>query len=518
MIARSSETRSSRALVATVAIAIGLAVRMPTLAEPLLEGAAGKQTHTAMIARNAYLGRTTWARPVVDDIGRPGYFVKELPAVPVAAALSYGLLGGVQEWVGRLLPACAWLLATPLVIDVARRFAGPPVPLLAGLWFVLAPLGVVYSRAFMNDAVAVAVSIVTLWLGLRWKDAPRAGAAAATGLALWVALLLKPHAIFWTAPALTVLSLRRPTSKTLDAAWLVGAVVMAVVLAAPWYLHAWSLHRTYPIPGAMVADGWVDVSLWWNPELYRVVFSQELWMVFTPAGALLAAYAWISRGRPRSATSAALLAWGAGVAFHCILLATRMFDEGARRTEYYQLALVLPAAISIALGLADLGERLANRARVRWIAVAGAIIALSYSAVSATVDAMTPPARYANLLRDCAIVKQLTGPADEIAVVADRPGTVLYYCDRRGMALVPTDPPHAGARSEGQPLDLAAAQANARLANDLARVRFLYVPFPELLELTPKLAKEIERSWSRVPAAPENVHLYERRRRPGPTG
>src|SRR5262245_41454141 len=92
-------------LAAVLAMAIGLLVRLPTLGLPLLDGAAGKQTHTAMVARNLYRGSSTWERPRVDDIGHPGYFVKEAPVLPAAVAVLYGALGGPHEWVGRLLPA-----------------------------------------------------------------------------------------------------------------------------------------------------------------------------------------------------------------------------------------------------------------------------------------------------------------------------------------------------------------------------------------------------------------------------
>jgi hypothetical protein len=194
-----------------------------------------------------------------------------------------------------------------------------------------------------------------------------------------------------------------------------------------------------------------------------------------------------------------------------------MFDEGARRTEYYQLALVPPASILIALGLADLSERLSSWARARWLVVAGAVFALLISAVSATLEAMAAPAGYARLLEDCADVQHLTTPTDEIAVLSDRPGTVLYYCDRRGMALVPTSAPTASSPKHGGSSLESAAQA-ARLANDLARVRYFYVPFPNLLALTPQLEKEIERNWRLLPTAPADLHLYERRHVPGSTG
>ena len=48
-------------LAAVLAMAIGVLVRLPTLGFPLLEAAAGKQTHTAMVARNLYRGSSSWA-------------------------------------------------------------------------------------------------------------------------------------------------------------------------------------------------------------------------------------------------------------------------------------------------------------------------------------------------------------------------------------------------------------------------------------------------------------------------
>src|SRR5262245_43427305 len=116
---------------AVLAIVLGLAIRAPTLGLPLLEGAAGKQTHTAMVARNLYLGTASWTRPRVDDIGHPGYFLKEAPILPTAVAGVYMLLGGTSEWVGRLIPALAWLLAAPAVVAIAATFGGGSTPFLA---------------------------------------------------------------------------------------------------------------------------------------------------------------------------------------------------------------------------------------------------------------------------------------------------------------------------------------------------------------------------------------------------
>ena len=119
---------------------LGLAVRLPGLAEPLFEGAAGKQTHTAMVARNLQRGRASWLRPMVDDVGRPGYFVKELPLVAGLAAVVHGFTGAPLGAVGRSIGAVAWLIGAILLFSLVRRDRSPRVAALIGRLPHLRPL------------------------------------------------------------------------------------------------------------------------------------------------------------------------------------------------------------------------------------------------------------------------------------------------------------------------------------------------------------------------------------------
>ncbi len=507
-------SRPGARLALAAALALGAAARLPTLSAPLLEGAAGKQTHLAMVARNLYRGRCTWTRPIVDDIGRPGYFVKEIPAFPLAVAAAYEALGGPREWAGRALAAAGWLAAAPLVASLAARLGGGLAPAAAALFFVLSPLALVYSRGFLNDPWAVAASILALHLGLRWREAPSPARAAACGLATSLALLLKPHVAFWLGPALGVLAFAPGPIPRRERGLLASCGAAAIALAAPWYVHAWAVHRAYPTGGAMVASGWVDPALWLEPELYRVVLGHALWMVLTPAGALLAALG--AAARPphrarREPLEIALLFWGAGVLLQCVALATRMLDRPARGSEYYELALVPAAAVWVGLGLERMRERLSGRPIARW-AIPGALAAaMLLSGARSTLEALRPPERYRGLLAGCASVRAATRPDDEIAVLSDRPGTVLYYCDRRGITLVPAGGPLA------QRLDPRSdPEGTWRVGRALARARYLYLPFPDLVERTPGLAAEPARSWRPSRAVPHGIRLYERRRRGRP--
>lgn len=501
------ERHRTRLWLAAIVVA-GLAIRLPGLDAPLLEGAAGKQTHTAMVARNLYRGRGTWQRPMVDDVGPPGYFVKELPLLPALAALVYGLTGGPHDPIGRLIGIAAWLLATPAVVALVARDRGSREGLLAGAWFVLAPLGIAYSRSFMSDPAMIAASLAALAAAFRWRARPTALRAATAGAWLALALLLKPHAAFWLAPALAVAALGRDAATASErpgAGSLAGlglCLTIATGIAGAWYAHAARVHEAFPVPGATVPQGWIDPRLWLEPALYGRIAAQLATMVWTPAGIALTVIALWRPRPPFGLAERALLAWGAGAVVQSIALGTRMFDDAARGTEYYQLALVPVACILVARGAA----RFADAAERQWHgggawALGAVIAALALGAASAVRPALATPARYASLLDDCAEVRARTPPDARLLVVADRAGTVLYYCDRRGVVVTPAS---SLTRATAVTRASAAPETVARALGDATHV---YLPFPDIVPR--ELADALAHDWERIPTR-SGTELYAR--------
>jgi hypothetical protein len=320
-----------------------------------------------------------------------------------------------------------------------------------------------------------------------------------------LSLLLKPHSAFWLVPAFAVVLLgatRRAGSRA-GVAFLGVCLLVGVLAPLPWYLHAAAVHRVHPVPGATTLDGWFDGRLLLDPRLPGIILRQDWEMVFTPLGVVLACLGML---RPDRITKI-FLAWGAGVLLQCAIFATRMFDVLARGTEYYQLPMVPVAAVLVARGLVRLASMIAAwRPGMRHAALALGVVALLASAALYARPALAVPAQYESLLDDCAAVQDETSPGDELLVIADRGGTILYYCDRRGTTLAPVTRLHPalvdtrkGARAEG----LGAAWANAR---------WVFVPFPELLEDVPHVAAMLERDWQPVATRRPDIRLYERKR------
>lgn len=474
------------------------------LEQPLLEGAAGKQTHTAMVARNLHRDRATFTRPRVDDVGQPGYFIKELPVLAAGAATAYDLSGAVDERWLRLLATAAWLLALPAFAGLVRGALGLRAALVAGLWMVASPMATTYVPSAMTDPLAVAASIGTLASVVAWQRAPGLVRAMLCALLVTAAALLKPHAVFWLGPAAVWLVFRggsrAPTVPRAAVAALAAFTAVGIAAATAWYLHAASVHQAYPVPGATVADGWTDASLLHRPALYTEIGRQATMMVFTPLGLALALLGLV-RGPRLDPVERAFLLWGAGVLVQCLVFAPRMFDGLSRGTEYYQLPLVPTAAVLIGRGLEVLSAWPA-RGRRGNVIMAAALVLLLVGAVREASIAASIPKRYENLLSDCDKVRAVTAASDRFVVFADRGGTVLYYCDRSGIVF-------SRAREE---LDDAPSGNAAVAPIDVSRAmddaNFVYFPFAQENDEEGGLPTQLAEMWSEVPLPDSGARLF----------
>lgn len=493
-------------------MALALAIQAPGLGAPLLEGAAGKQAHTAMIARNLYRGRSTWMRPIVDDLGAPGYFVKEVPLVPGLAALGYGVAGSVDERWGRLVSCSAWAFGAALTFTILGG-SGLVTQIVGSLWWILAPLALAYAPAFQTDPTMVTVSLAALLSTLRWRAQPSAGRATTVGVLLSIALLLKPHAAFWLLPSMLFVAAaaESPTTPRPRARQLVvlgSCAAIGCAIAGCWYAHAATIHLHHPAAGATVPYGWIDPTLLLRGDFYRELTRQQVCMVFTPPGLLLGGLGILRGKREWTLAEKALLIWGAGSLLQAFVFSTRLFDDLSRGTEYYQLPMIPVAGLLIGRGIRMLLDLLNTRPWPCRAAVGGlsGVVLLLFAAHAAR-GAMRAPARYGNLLAQCEEVRRLTTPRDEIFVLSDRGGVVLYYCDRRGSGFVIRDSvPSVFWKSHNMP-------SADQLELAVARARYAYVPFPELLPPNSPWMKMFEEQWDRVASQDSSMILYRKRSR-----
>ncbi|HZX43599.1 MAG TPA: glycosyltransferase family 39 protein [Myxococcaceae bacterium] len=181
--------------------------------------------------------RGDWLTPTVD--GRPDF--TKPPLLYWAMALSFSLFGATL-WAARLPVALAALALAWLAGRLARREVGDsaePVAILV----VGTCLGLLrYARVDLMDvplALAIAIGLWALWR-VAEGEAPRL--LLVTGVAGAAAMLLKGPVGLLLMVVPGVVYLRRSRLPRPGLPWLIGAAVLALLLAAPWYAAMASRH------------------------------------------------------------------------------------------------------------------------------------------------------------------------------------------------------------------------------------------------------------------------------------
>lgn len=243
--------------------AVGLGVRLYQLSAPPLDFHPTRQLHSALIARGMYYEQDAavpaWQREMAvtqwhtEGIIEPQVFER-------LVAGTYQLLGRVDLRAPRLYAILFWMAAAIFLIWVALDMIGRGGALVAGLFFLIWPYGVIASRAFMPEPLMIALMVAALWAAMRWSQRGGWIWALAAGILAGLSIYIKSTVVFFLVPALGALILsRRSLWKALrdPQIWLlVGLTIIPYV--------AYELDGLY-LRGYLVGQ----LSLRFFPEMWR---------------------------------------------------------------------------------------------------------------------------------------------------------------------------------------------------------------------------------------------------------
>ena len=286
-----------------------------------------------------------WITPTVD--GLPDY--SKPPLLEWAMQVAF-LLFGVKLWAARLPVALAIVGLAWVAGRLARDEVGSDAEPVAIL-FTGTMLGVLrYGRLAMQDvplALALALGLTCVWRVARGEDsrwllgAGVAGAAAALLKGPVGPLLLALIATWW-------LVRRRP--DTLRSRWLLAAIGLGVVLAAPWYVLMAERHGSAFLGQFFGAE---------NLGKFRFP-----WTLAGEVGLLVAlpvlALPWTLRARARG--PAAALAWP------WVAVVLGVFSLPGLKHDHYVVPALVPLAL-LASGPSSVAGRRASAALLGVIAV-----------------------------------------------------------------------------------------------------------------------------------------------------
>ncbi|MGI8983634.1 MAG: glycosyltransferase family 39 protein, partial [Acidimicrobiales bacterium] len=248
-----------------VVLFLAIAVRIPTLDEPLVEEHAFRQTQTAYTALLFHEQGVDLLHPKLPVLGAPFEVPFEFPLFQALAAapMSWGLSPDVAV---RTTALACFLLAALLLWGLVRHLGGRTAALVALGAFLFSPFSLLWSRASLIEYLAVAGALGWLWAGLLWRDRRRAVYAVASLVAGLTAMLVKPTtAALWVLP---LLAYRAVAERDGWKSWFRARfdLVLAVVVVVPFVAAlAWTAHAD-AIKAANPATKWLT-SAWlatWN--------------------------------------------------------------------------------------------------------------------------------------------------------------------------------------------------------------------------------------------------------------
>lgn len=418
---------------------IGLAAlaRVPTLAQPLTENFAWRQTQTAWTARIFHEQGIDLLHPEVPVHGPPWVFGFEFPLFQALGSLlmDAGLPADVAM---RTLGLITFLATGWLVYVLVARLAGATASLVALGAFLFSPFGLVWGRTSLIEYLATAAALGFLLAAVQWRQ-DRRPVTYALALALGVtAMLVKiTTGAFYLLPLLAVRG-RDGRPVALRDWRLVPLIAVPSLAGLGWIAYIDGLKASIPATAfqtsaRMIVFNFGTPALRLDPE-FLVAVGAAIGVGLMGSGLLI----WL----PAALAKLRRIADGPflGALIVSVMVAAPLVLAPLYATQnYYPAAMSPVVAMLVGLGAAWGWEH--RRSGVgRFVVLAGP--ALWIATLGVTLDYWT--IGYAGVVdRDgslpaAAYVRERTESDDW--VVVDGRGwdpTILYYADRRGYMLDP---------------------------------------------------------------------------------
>jgi 4-amino-4-deoxy-L-arabinose transferase-like glycosyltransferase len=422
------------------ALAIGLALRLYGIGNPIMDHPGWRQGDTAAIARNFAERQFNIMYPQTTYNGPPPNYVElELQIVPFLAA-SLDKVFGVHEIFGRLI-AFAFSLGTIVMVAVFARwlFDSPLAGTIAGFFYAIFPGSVYYGRTFMPDGAMVFFLTVALYAAaplLLDRERLAARGVAWTTALLSVAYLAKPVALLGLAPLGGLVWDRFRARKAMVPAAIATLIVLPVALVwlydrrvasyAEWH-WASGITRLHVLPSLGGAFASL-AALAAKCTQFRLALGMLRETMLGQISFLLAIAAFFALPWITARSKTLLWAWLAGGLAYVFVVVT------VERVDYYLYPLLPLCALVIGGMLARFvalvrGVDAAPAARYALVAL------VPLAALVALLTSRAPVAAYysynAQAYRN-AVELDRTLPPGALVVIAHYGADVQYYIDRFG--------------------------------------------------------------------------------------
>lgn len=229
--------RTALRIILALIFLAALAIRLYDLDDPPLDFHPARQIHSALIARGFF----AHLEPDLPDFERDRSMALgnseiwiEPPVMETLTAAVYYLIGNDPLWVARIYAIVFWLAGGVAVFLLSRQMTDSSGALLALLFYLLLPYGIIASRSFQPDPLMVSLLCFSAWALLRWAQKSTWHSAILAGILSGLCILVKQVAVFMVLGAICAIVLASGRLKEIfkdKQTWLVGALALTPILA-----------------------------------------------------------------------------------------------------------------------------------------------------------------------------------------------------------------------------------------------------------------------------------------------
>ncbi len=372
---------------ALLILLFGVGIRLVSINQPPVDAMTIRQCQTgdAIAAMHAQGGfpldaKVSWRGDASPRLAQEFPLYHWLVLAPMKAGLP---LQASAKCVSILLWAIAFLCLQPLWKRSLESFQ----PLIANLFFTLAPLSWFFSQAIMPESLMMALSIAFMLCAVRYVESP----SFVRMLPCWVlgvlAMLVKPPVFTHLVLAAMVLMFwQQGWKKTLTRWELFPAAVLAGLGVLAW--AAYCTHSSASFgnwsPASNLRGFLGDFSTRLQPRFYLKIGAYVTAFILTPLGVVLAGLGvWqiIRLHIWRVPGSRPLLLWSLSLLFFYAVWGV----HGPGNHSYYNLPALVPASWLCAWGTACLFRSITNlQPALQKICYAAVLLALLIPAAGAT--------------------------------------------------------------------------------------------------------------------------------------
>lgn len=261
----------------------GFGVRLYKINNPVADWHSWRQADTASVSKVYVQDGIDLLHPKYHDVSKiqtgyfnpNGYRYVEFPIYNALNAMLYQSFPvlSLEVW-GRLLSIFSALLTVYFLFEIGKRIGGSAVGLMAAFFYAFIPYNIYFTRVILPDPMSVMLGVGSVYLFMRYLEKESKAWLISSSSMFGLAMLVKPHAIFFAVPIAYLTLDKWGIRKTMSKKWL---FISLNIIFLPFFLWRIWMYQAELLRGiAHWAWSFNGNHIRFRPAFWRWLFGERV--------------------------------------------------------------------------------------------------------------------------------------------------------------------------------------------------------------------------------------------------